>query len=236
MKKCFVISPIGQDGSEVRRRADQLFKYIIKPVCDECKFEAIRVDQINQTDSITQTIVDYLQSAELCIADMTDHNPNAFYEMGFRASLNKPLIYLKEKNESIPFDIANMRTFDYDLQDLDSVDALKSRLKQTISAFTFDSSKAKEAKTSEKNTAFSQVLSALYTIQDDIQDLRLDIKHKDTETIQAVIAASQKPVPTTAENLSASLLNTIIPSLIQNPDNMKNLLDIKEMLDNSEKK
>ena len=61
MKKCFVVSPIGQEGSEVRKRADQVFKYIISPVCEEAGFEAIRVDKVNQADSITQTIIDYLQ-------------------------------------------------------------------------------------------------------------------------------------------------------------------------------
>ena len=84
MKKCFVVSPIGEEGSEIRRRADQVYKYIISPVCEECGFEAIRVDKINQSDSITQTIIDYLTSSELVIADITGHNPNAFYEMGYR--------------------------------------------------------------------------------------------------------------------------------------------------------
>lgn len=44
-------------------------------------FEAIRVDKVNQADSITQTIIDYLINSELVIADITGHNPNAFYEM-----------------------------------------------------------------------------------------------------------------------------------------------------------
>ena len=49
--KCFVISPIGEEGSEIRKRADQVYKYIISPVCEECGFEAIRVDKVNQSDS-----------------------------------------------------------------------------------------------------------------------------------------------------------------------------------------
>ena len=84
MKKCFVVTPIGNEGTEIRRRADQVFKYIISPVCEEMEFEPIRVDMVNQADSITQTILDYLNSAELVIADMSGHNPNAFYEMGYR--------------------------------------------------------------------------------------------------------------------------------------------------------
>ena len=48
MRKCFVVSPIGEDGSDVRKRADQVFKYIIAPVCDETGFDPIRVDKLNQ--------------------------------------------------------------------------------------------------------------------------------------------------------------------------------------------
>ena len=59
MRKCFVVSPIGDEGSEVRKRADQVFKYIISPVCDETGFDPIRVDKLNQPDSITQTIIDF---------------------------------------------------------------------------------------------------------------------------------------------------------------------------------
>ena len=148
MKKCFVISPIGGEGTDVRRRADQVFKYIIAPVCEKCEFEAIRVDQINQADSITQTIIDYLERSELVIADMTGHNPNAFYEMGYRACMGKPMINLKEKGEAIPFDISNIRAFDYDLSDLDSVAEIKNRLEQTIKS-TYHSSRGSQYSTYE---------------------------------------------------------------------------------------
>lgn len=45
------------------------------------------------------------------------------------------MIQLKEKN---PFDIAGIRTFDYDLLDLDSVEEVKSRLIKTIGAISFE--------------------------------------------------------------------------------------------------
>ena len=50
MKKCFVVSPIGGEGTDIRKRADQVFKYIISPVCETCGFDAVRVDHINQAD------------------------------------------------------------------------------------------------------------------------------------------------------------------------------------------
>ena len=34
-KSCFVIAPIGNKGTEVRRRSDQVYKHIIAPVVTE---------------------------------------------------------------------------------------------------------------------------------------------------------------------------------------------------------
>ena len=41
MKICFVVCPIGSEGSETRKRSDELLNYIIKPVCEKCGFEAV---------------------------------------------------------------------------------------------------------------------------------------------------------------------------------------------------
>jgi len=41
-QRCFVISPIGAEGSEIRRRADYVFETYIKPACEGTPFRAIR--------------------------------------------------------------------------------------------------------------------------------------------------------------------------------------------------
>lgn len=235
MKKCFVVTPIGNEGTEIRKRADQVFKYIISPVCEEMEFEPIRVDMVNQADSITQTILDYLNSAELVIADMSGHNPNAFYEMGYRVAIGKPMIHLKDKSEKIPFDVAGIRAFDYDLSDLDSVAAIKERLTKTIQAFDFSKSERgnenvddKTMNKDEKNKETDvELLSVLYAIQDQISELKNEIHNKDTETIQAIVKASVPVAP--VEDAQTAIMKALIPELIKNPNSMKNLMEISEM-------
>ena len=46
-KNCFVISPIGKEGSDIRKRSDLIFNYIIKPIVQEFGYEPIRADHIN---------------------------------------------------------------------------------------------------------------------------------------------------------------------------------------------
>lgn len=234
MRTCFIVSPIGDEGSDVRKRADQLYKYIIEPVCANCGFDAVRVDQINQADSITQTIIDYLKNSELVIADMTGHNPNAFYEMGYRASTNKPMIHVKEKGVTIPFDISSIRAFDYNLSDLDSVAEVKNRLEQTINAFEFECVEGDAA--CLQNDAYeqvhgnSQVLPVLYEIQDQISQLTKEIHNKDTETIQTIVKACQPTVPT--ESVETALIKTILPEMMKNPSSIKALMEFGESTKN----
>ena len=219
MKTCFVVSPIGDEASETRNNADKLFRYIINPVCQSCGFDAVRVDQINDSDSITQTIIEKLLSAELVIADISGHNPNVFYEMGYRKCTNKPIIHLKKKGESIPFDVNTVRTFEYDLTDLDSVEEVKNRLQQTIGTFSFESVDNAPEQGPEQS-------------QDSITDLKEQISKKDTETIQAIMQTSFNNAAK-EESADAIMMKTLLPELIKNPATFQNLMKIADMVDKS---
>jgi len=225
MKKCFVVSQIGEKGSEIRKKSDQLYKYIISPICSELEFEPIRVDQLNQSDNISQTIIDYLQDADLVIADITGHNPNVFFEMGYRAATKKPIVYLREKNETIPFDIAGIRSFDYDLSDLDSVEEIKNRLNKTLLSFNYEELSEEDDNADRLGKTMgpeaSLMISVLYEIQDEIASLRKTIDAKDTETIQAIVKAS-----TPEEDPNTSLMKAILPELIKNPSAFKALMEL----------
>lgn len=235
--KCFVISPIGEEGSEIRKRADQVYKYIISPVCEECGFEAIRVDKVNQSDSITQTIIDYIKESELVVADITGHNPNAFYEMGYRASIGKPMIHLKEKSEKIPFDIAGIRAFDYELSDLDSVAEVKARLTKTIGTMSFEFDDIENEKKLQGQDIVrndnTQLLSVLYEIQDEITSLRSEIHNKDTETIQAIVKASVPAAP--IEDPNMTMMKALLPELLKNPNSIKTLMELGKAVEKDKK-
>lgn len=199
--------------------------------------EPIRVDKVNQADSITQTIIDYLKSSELVIADITGHNPNAFYEMGYRASTGKPMIHLKEKDEKIPFDIAGIRAFDYDLSDLDSVAEVKTRLIKTIGAMSYEfdenENSISDVASQDYRSDNSQLLPVLYAIQDEISNLKMEIHNKDTETIQAIAKASVPAAP--IEDPNMAVMKAILPELLKNPNSMKSLIELSKVADKNKK-
>ena len=224
MKKCFVVSPIGDAGTDIRKNADQLYQHIIKPVCEKCGFAAQRVDEFNTSNSITQEILDALNDYDLVIADLTGHNPNVFFEIGYRTKSQKPIIHLKRKDETIPFDVSSIRTFEYDLTDLDMVTATKDRLEQVIRNFKYD-----EYKESKRGNNFenNMIVASLSDTQYKIDVLTEEIKKKENETIKTVIETfnAQKPEP---ESLETEMMKILMPELIKNPNAADVLLRLSE--------
>lgn len=225
MKKCFVVSPIGDPGSDIRKNADQLYQHIIKPVCEKCGFVAERVDEFNTSGSITQEILDALNDYDLVIADLTGHNPNVFFEIGYRTKSQKPIIHLKRKEEVIPFDVSAIRTFEYDLTDLDMVTATKERLEQVIKNFKYD--EAKDSKKNSNSFENNMIVASLNDIQYKLDVLTEEIKKKENDTIKTVIETfnAQKQEP---ESFETEMMKILMPELIKNPNAADALLKLSE--------
>jgi hypothetical protein len=116
-----VIAPIGDLGSDIRKRSDQILKHIIAPACEECGYdEPIRADKIAAPGVITTQIIQHLIDDAIVIADLTDHNANVFYELAIRHAFRKHVIQLIQTGQTIPFDVAGLRTVFVDHRDLDS--------------------------------------------------------------------------------------------------------------------
>lgn len=223
LRKCFVVSAIGEDGSDIRRNADKLFNHIIKPVCEKCRFKAIRINHENTPDSITKEILDSLFNYDLVIADLTGHNPNVFFEIGYRASTGKPIIHLKQKNESIPFDISLIRTYDYDLTDLDAVVETRERLEKAIFSFIYEDDLDEIDSGAENNKIMSILNDIIYKL--DI--LSEDVRKKNQESIKAVIEAYNGMQPGN-ESMETQMLKILLPELLRNPKAADSLIKISE--------
>ena len=128
-KICFVICPIGEEGSDIRKRSDQILKHIIAPTIKECGYsDSIRADQMSEPGNINTQVIQSIYDADLAIADLTGHNPNVFYELSFRHAIRKPVILIIKSGETVPFDISQDRVIYLDHNDLDSVEFCKKEI------------------------------------------------------------------------------------------------------------
>ena len=103
---CFAIGPYGDKGTLTREWSDFLFTKVIEPVLKE-DYVVQRTIDCPEPGQISARIKRDLNDARLVIADLTDANPNAYFELGYRHALARPFIHLARTGTKLPFDIAN---------------------------------------------------------------------------------------------------------------------------------
>ncbi len=139
-KTCFVIGPIGEEGSDIRRIADWLLKGVVKPVLEmePFKYTVTRADGIPDPGLITHQIINMILDADLVVADLTGQNPNAFYELALRHMAGKPVIHMIMDGQSIPFDNKDYRTIPYNIGEYESLETAKRELTKQANAVSED--------------------------------------------------------------------------------------------------
>lgn len=177
MKTCFIVSPIGPEDSEIRRRADLTLRHIITPACQELEYDAVRADKMSDPGIITSHVINKIISADMVVADLTGHNPNVFYELAIRHTLRRPVVQLMAKGELLPFDVAQTRTIFVDLYDLDSVASSRQELvRQMQSAANestpFDSPVSMAVQMDALRTSDNPIEKSHFEILDSIRDLK----------------------------------------------------------------
>ncbi|MGJ4729095.1 hypothetical protein [Luteimonas sp. SDU101] len=137
---CFYITPIGDDGSEVRKHADLLLKHLIEPAFSEFEVKVIRADKIEKSGLITQQIFEHLAFSKYCVADLSFGNPNAFYELGIRHMTKLPTIQIIRRGDKIPFDVSQGRTISIDMSDIytiiEKVESARRELVEHIRSYS----------------------------------------------------------------------------------------------------
>ena len=131
---CFVIAPIGTEGSDIRVRSDQVLKHIIAPAAKDCGYDPVRADQISEPGLITSQVIQHVVEDDLVIADLTGRNPNVFYELALRHAVKKPVVQIIHATETIPFDVAASRTVHVAHHDLDSAARAREEIGRQIKA------------------------------------------------------------------------------------------------------
>jgi hypothetical protein len=131
-KRCFIITPIGGESSDIRRQIEGVIDECIIPVLGE-EYDVIVAHRIFTTGSINNQVISEIYNDELVIANLTGLNPNVMYELAFRHALRKPVIVIKNKDDGykLPFDITEDRTIFY-TNDISGTAELKKSLKSFL--------------------------------------------------------------------------------------------------------
>ena len=113
-KKCFIITPIGPNSSEIRREIEGVIDAAILPLLERKSFEGVVAHRINKSGSINTQVIEHIVNDDLAIVNLTGLNPNVMYELAVRHATGKPVIIIAKEGTSNPFDIVDQRTIYYE--------------------------------------------------------------------------------------------------------------------------
>ncbi|GAB6442099.1 MULTISPECIES: hypothetical protein [Bacillus] len=133
-KTCFIITPIGDDQSDIRRAADGVIDAVIVPALCDMGFdeENIKVaHRMPSPGSINKQVITSVLECDIAIANLTNLNPNVMYELAIRHAARKPVIQICQKGTRLPFDITEERTIFY-TNDMAGVMELTKNFKEMV--------------------------------------------------------------------------------------------------------
>lgn len=110
---CFVIMPFSETSPEhTEEYWTKHFETFLKPLIEANPNLEARQSQALRGDILRGIITDLVVS-RVVLADLTDHNPNVFWELGVRQSFKHGTVTIAEVDTKLPFDVSGKGTLFY---------------------------------------------------------------------------------------------------------------------------
>lgn len=105
----FVIMPIDSSKPDLQ---DVLKS--IKAICEKFGIRAVRADEIEHQQQITDVVLQQIRECEFLIADLSLERPNVYYEIGYAHAIGRRPILFRKKGTPLHFDLSihNAREFE----------------------------------------------------------------------------------------------------------------------------
>ena len=132
-KKCFVIMPVSKTKSCSARGWTSIFNEMIKPAVAGSRLGFTCERSRPRTGSLIRDILNELNTADVVIADLTDMNPNVFYELGVRHTLRNRTVLIAQDMKHVPSDLTSYWVVTYK-KDLSGLQDFKNKMKDTLRA------------------------------------------------------------------------------------------------------
>ena len=103
--KIFMLMPFSEDLTYI-------YENCIKQPLEDEGHKVKRADDIFKSSPIMEDVIHQIKISDVIIADLTDKNPNVFYELGRAHEANKHVIQISQQDH-LPFDTRHIRTILY---------------------------------------------------------------------------------------------------------------------------
>lgn len=130
METCFVIQPF--DGGKFDKRYEDVFVPAVKAV----GLEAYRVDRDPSVSIPIEDIQAGIESATVCLADISTNNPNVWFELGYAIAARREVVLVcsDERTTPFPFDVQHRSIIRYSSESPRDFEQLKAKIQARIAA------------------------------------------------------------------------------------------------------
>lgn len=122
-EKAFILMPF-------KNPYDSYYPAIFKPALEQVGYEVYRADDVFSPQPIIIDIQESIKQADLILCEMSERNPNVFYELGLAHAIGKPVILVSHNEQDVPFDLRHIRIIFYNFRMAGWEEKLKSEIKE----------------------------------------------------------------------------------------------------------
>lgn len=116
-ERCFIAMPVATRKEHEETYGDaehwkHVMDTIFVPAIEAAGMTAVP-PSADGSEMIHGRIIENLSECAMVLCDLSSHNPNVFFELGVRTSMNLPVALVKDERTSIPFDTSGINTWQY---------------------------------------------------------------------------------------------------------------------------
>ncbi|TBB38561.1 hypothetical protein ELH44_37005 [Rhizobium ruizarguesonis] len=110
---------------------DDIYTLGIKPACEAAGGRCVRIDEEWFGGDIVSRLYTEISAADIVVSDVSDQNPNVFYETGYAHALGKPVILVTRTSDGTAFDLRQQQQIVYG----SSIQSLRNTLENRVKFF-----------------------------------------------------------------------------------------------------
>jgi nucleoside 2-deoxyribosyltransferase len=171
MATCFVMQPF-DDGPFDRRYED-----VFAPAIKAAGLDPYRVDQDPKVSIPIQDIEAGIRESRICLAEITEDNPNVWFELGYAIACGKEVVLIcsAQRRDKFPFDIQHRTIIKYTTESTSDFIELQNKITEKIKAYLEKSEALSNASELSRLTTFEGLdpheVVALATIAQNLEHL-----------------------------------------------------------------
>jgi len=143
MRTCFIIQPFD------RGPYDKRYDDVLVPAITSAGLEPYRVDRDPAASIPIEHIEAGIRAAVVCIADITEDNPNVWFELGYAiaARTDVVLVCSDRRTKTFPFDVQHRSIIKYSTESSSDFEDFKAKITTRIKAILKKQEKLGDMKT-----------------------------------------------------------------------------------------